>query len=199
MLKGYRRRFVVLNLALIGAVLLVGLVVLGVFMGRRDAASLRDSMSHAVEPLISPSFIFSPRDDGVEPPAMPEGDAPPGGENFDRPENDGRRIDLVGEESAASLAVLLYGKEDGEISVLSNEIGLSDEEMALAAAEAADREDGFGKVSSGSLIFYKRTQGGDVSIVFASSAQLAGRIWKSALFLCVIFLFSMGLFFLISL
>ncbi|MBO4407465.1 MAG: hypothetical protein J5849_07165, partial [Clostridia bacterium] len=63
MLKGYRRRFVVLNLALIGAVLLVGLIVLGVFMGRRDAASLRDSMSHAVEPLNSPSFSFSRRDD----------------------------------------------------------------------------------------------------------------------------------------
>ncbi len=197
MLKGYRRRFVVSNLALVGAVLLIGLFILGVFMGNRDRSSLQESMSHAAEPLSSPDFRISRRESDDDLPVPPSGELPPEDMGGDRI---GRRGNASEGESAASFTVLMTEDDEPEdVSVLSNELDLSDEEISEAAALLEGEKDGFGTLSSLKLFYWKRARGDGFTAVFASSSYLAARILKNALLLGAIFLLSMGLFFLISL
>ena len=54
MLKGYRRRFVMLNMILVGSVLLATFISIGIAVYRDDYAELKSTMSMVVKPLNAP-------------------------------------------------------------------------------------------------------------------------------------------------
>ena len=95
MLKGYRRRFVVSNMIIVGAVLLAAFLILGAASYRNNYNELKNTMSLILRPWDSPNDSFrSLKDDpqrGDRPNGgqmrddMPEG-VGPNGENMRAPE-----------------------------------------------------------------------------------------------------------------
>ena len=187
MLKGYRRRFVVSTMIPVGAVLLIALAALGIFMHRSAREELRNTMSLMVRPWDAPTEKFHTL-----------GDLPPHTEHgFDgrRPEPDGRRE--APDSVDGLITTVFYDAQSGEISIMS-ETPADSERIAAAVEEIVGLEGDYGTLSSRGLIYYKEGIGGNCKIALAESSYISSRLLKNILLLLLIFVLAMGFFLLIS-
>ena len=205
MLKAYRRRFVLLNLLLVGIVLLAALTVQGVRYGRESYHELQNTLRLVLEPWDTPGERFRPLGEtpGNVPPEMP-GDAPalpPEGapEPPPSPAGDGPALRRDGEGWEAEIVTLFYGAEDGEISVLSGDSLPETALLASAVPEIAGRAEDSGFLSEYGLYYCRAGDPSGCRIALAGVGYLRGRILKNSLFLLLAFLGGMGLVLLISL
>ncbi|MBQ6020030.1 MAG: HAMP domain-containing histidine kinase [Clostridia bacterium] len=87
-MTGYRKRFIVTTMSLLGVVLLVGFILLDVFMFINGYHSLENTMQQVVEPWGDPGG--NGRDlSQEEPPKKPEGEMPQGNNAAEPPEKPG--------------------------------------------------------------------------------------------------------------
>ena len=110
----YRKRFVQLNLLLIGIVLTIMVAAVAVYMTRDYYNGLRATMEQVVAPLEN--FEQPPKKD------------PPREEN-------GRR----GPEQAKNILAVLYSKSSGSYHVLSPENPFSDDELQSCLDEIVEQ------------------------------------------------------------
>ncbi len=99
MIKGYRKRFVIYNMALIGSVLLTVFVVLGIYMYQSHCKELKNTMMHVAEPLDSPTEFFY-QFDGGKPPKKPDGSYPDNSEDMAEAPDNGRFNDDIPNSTA---------------------------------------------------------------------------------------------------
>lgn len=193
MLKTYRRRFVLLNLILVGAVLLGALVAQGVRDYRTNYDELQTTLALMVRPWDEPGKQFRAADEMPTPPAG-EAPAPPTGETMPKPDGE-RRGDARGERTEDGFISVFYDTESGEYSLLSRD--MQDDDAVLAAAEAAMKEaDGFGR--SGGFYFYKESVGENCKLAFAPAAYLTEKTVRTALILSAVYVLAMALVLAIS-
>ena len=179
MLRGYRRRFVAINMALIALVLALALGMQVAYVYRSEYADLQKTMGLILEPWRGAGF-------------RPQ-EARPSGEESPKPPP-GR--DRIGNER---MITVFYDREGGEMHVLPEERPMDRDTVALAAEAAAARTEDFGHLPEYNLYYKKQGADSDLRIVLADSAYLSSRVWRSALALLGVYVLALGLFFLISL
>ncbi|MBQ7523926.1 MAG: HAMP domain-containing histidine kinase [Oscillospiraceae bacterium] len=173
MLKTYRRRFVLLNLILVGAVLLGALVAQGVRDYRTNYDELQTTLALIVRPWDEPGKDFRA--------------APPDGERPPMPKEDLR-------EAENGFITVFYDAERG-FSLLSRD-AQADSAVLDAAKELLAQPDGFGR--SGSLYYYKESVGENCKLAFAPAAYLTEKTVRTALILSAVYVLAMALVLAIS-
>ena len=201
MVKSYRRRFVIFNMAIIAAVLLVSLTVTGIFMFRREYDDLEATLSAVVRPWNEPTDRFS---DVGERPSPPEGGehVPPGGEWHDRgAEPDERMARREGHLLNDSNIVTAFCRSDGSgVSILSDTASDTDgEQICSAVNEIIALEDDYGVIDGYGLIYYKEPAAGGYKLALTDVSYLEGKMWTVALQLAALFAALIAFFFVVSL
>ena len=179
MLKGYRKRFVLFNMLLVGVALLLALAAQGVYLCRSSYTELEDTMRMVVAPWGGMGDRL--REGRGTPPEKPEGE--PRGEKK-RPED-------------RNVITAFYYPDTDEVTLLSSgEEG--DEALCDAVREAAKQEKSFGTLPSGAWIYYKEAGPSDCKIALTDSAYLHEKQLGVALMLSAVYAGAMALVFFIS-
>lgn len=178
-MNAYRKRFIRLNLLMIGTILTVIMLGVGAYVGRSYYDGLHDTMKQVVEPLRE----FGDRKEPPDKKKLPEGD-------FD-PARKIKRVE-VNAERRKDIMTVLYQTETAEYSVQS-QTGLLDESALPGILEAVmEAEDFYGLLRGYGVIYYK-TGRGDLCRVALASASYVGKpilelagillaVWLAAMF-----------------
>ena len=177
MLRGYRRRFVAINMALIALVLALALGMQVLYVYRSEYADLQKTMGLILEPWRGAGEGFRPQ---AAPPAGEETPKPPPGR------------DRIGNEQ---MITVFYDRAGGDMHILPEERPMDRDTVTLAAEAAAARAEDFGHLPEYDLYYKKQGSDSDLRIVLADSAYLSSRVWRSALALLGVYVLALGLFF----
>ncbi len=175
MLKEYRRRFVNLNMLLVGSVLLLMLVSVGIFMHQSYWQELRTTMSQVLRPLDTP----------------PQGR---GGGEYLGPPNHGD--DRDGDQK--SIVTVFYDRTTGEVSILPYDQYVEEAILAAAAQAAANMAEPFGTLNEYDMIYYRSENNGLCKIALTDVRYIRASMATLVLYLTLIFAAAMALFYLIS-
>lgn len=218
MINGYRKRFVIYNMALIGTVLLTVFVILGIYMYQSHCKELKNTMMHVAEPLDSPTERFYQLDRNT-PPDMPTGGAPfdpdrkvetaTGTDAAGKNRNDGfgerkRRFnsdERKSDDIDGTIVTVFYNKTDGKLSISDvYDYPTDSERITNAVYEIVKLDDIYGEVKDYDFIYY-REEGfnNNYKIVLAETSYITTKVIKNVLELLLIFALAMGVFLLISL
>ena len=182
MLRGYRRRFVAINMALIALVLALALGMQVIYVYRSEYADLQKTMGLILEPWRGAGEGFRPQE--APPPGTDEMPKPRPGRGY------------IGDER---MVTVFYDRTGGEMHILPEDRPVDRDTVSLAAEAAAARTEDFGHLPEYNLYYRKQGADSSLKIVLADSAYLSSRVWRSALVLLGVYALALGLLFLISL
>ena len=175
MLKKYRRRFVTLNMVLVGTVLLISLIFVGIYMYKDYYNEVESTMSAVLKPLNSSVFnlfdIFSP----------PENPAPD-----------------ADEELRSKISTILYDAYRGRCSVISSEQNYSSDTIIGIVRSVMGQAEDFGKLRDYGVFYLRTGNGGDYLIAVTDISNLRESMLDLILSLLAVFVGAMVLFFFIS-
>lgn len=183
-MKTYRKRFVQMNMLLIGAVLLIMVGVIAVYMYRDYYDSLRTTMEQVVEPLYS---FSNPSERAGQHPAEP---VPPYGQQD--PQKQGNAAQHKG------IVAVFYTPEANEISVLSQESVFDEDTLEEILKAVAVQEDSFGTLHSCHAIYYRSGNGSPYKIALASTGYISHSMLNLGLVLLAIWIGAMFCFLVVS-
>ncbi len=185
MLKGYRRRFVTLNMLLVGVALLLALLAQWAYLYQSSYNELRSTMQMLVEPWDKPGERFRMLD-GERPPEPPDG----------LPESDrNARGSRVWREGISSV---YYDAEKDEIAVLMRESSLDAETLGAAVREIAAQEKSFGKLSAYGVYYFRESDENGCKIALANRSYLGARALRNGAMLLAAYVAAMVLIYFIS-
>lgn len=170
MLNTYRRRFVRLNMTMVGIVLLLVFVVISVFVFREYRLNLMVSMREYLQPLQLVA--------GVSP------ETAAGGEE-------------IGAQS--SVIAALYRAENDHVTILTPDVPADREILFAAVREAYGRTEDYDILREYGLVYYRVAAGDDVKIAFTDTEALWSSMRKLAGIMVLVFLAAMALCYSISL
>ena len=220
MIRDYKKRFVRITMILVGSVLLASLLVLDVYLAQRTRRDLELTMSQVVDPLnaldgftpdghyIDETTAWEEDGEGTadaagRPPGGkdPGGMTPPegpGGPGQDPQGGPGReRRSLIDDENR-KITVVFVNQETGSYSLLSRESSIEEERISSALPELVTVPEGFGRLGSAHLYYYRDGKGPMIRIALTDSLAVTGEILRNSLILFGIFVLAMGLFLIIS-
>lgn len=174
-MTAYRRHFIRLNMLLVGAVLLIALALVGVYVMRNEYANMRQTMLETLEPFRGENGSFS---------YTPDGDAP-----------DDRSPQPPKQETAESAPAfsrcITVFFENGSAAIISGTAG-SDEAAILSAAEAAvEREDAFGYLSDCDLFYLAAGKSDSAKVSLFPARYLRASLLQTSLYLLGAFALTM--------
>ena len=172
----YRKRFVQLNMLLIGIVLGVMVAAVAVYMANDYYNSLRITMEQVVAPLRG----FSQSPDRVQN-RFPQ-DEP------NKPEP----------EQEKNILTVFYHPENGTYDILSQNDSFTDAEIQTILKSVASQEDDFGILAQSHAIYYRSIRSTPYRIAIAPTGYLTHSLVKLALVLLAIWSGAMLLFLAIS-
>lgn len=188
-MKEYRKRFVQMNMLLIGLVLLLMVAVIAAYMYRDYYDGLRTTVAQVVKPLDS--FSMPPKEDNrfgdSKPPALRE-DLPGRGFDF-------RKQDL---ERQKGIMTVFYAPEEAEITVLSEESVFGEDVLSQVLDAVIVQEDNFGTLWDYQAIYYRTGNGSLYKIALASTSYIGHSMLNLALALLAIWVVAMLCFLLVS-
>lgn len=187
-MKEYRKRFVQINMLLIGLVLLLVVIVVAVYMCRDYYDGLKATMEQVVEPLES--LTDAPgqgegRPDGQKPPSP--GQAVSGMDGTEGEDQEHKEIMTV-----------FYTPQKAEIAVLSRSLSLEAGTLEQVLEAVVAQEDSFGILAGDSIIYYRTGNGSPYKIALASTSYISQSMLRLALALLMIWLGAMLCFLLVS-
>lgn len=190
-MRAYRKRFVQLNMLLIGIVLLIMVAVIMVYMYRDYYDGLRTTMEQIVDPLNSFSDSFN-----KEPINNPAADKPPA----DQPDTPGRgtKPGIQDPDRQKGIVTVFYSPEQGEISVLSQTSVFDEDILPQILAEAVAQEERFGTLHNYHAIYYCSGSGTPYKIALASTSYITHSMLRLAAMLLAIWVGAMVCFLLVS-
>ena len=195
-MTAYRKRFVLITMSLLTAVLLVVFVSLGVYLARDNERQLRFTMEQVLKPLGNRREFFG---EGAE---TRDGNAkgtPREGEARPEPSEEGGRGAFEDRrlfEADADIAVVFYDTAADSVTVLSDG-GLTADLEAAARQIAADGAT-YGKLSGEGLLYCKAAVGTNWKIAVTPAASLTRSVLQVCLLLALAFLAALLLFFVIT-
>ncbi|MCR5826204.1 MAG: HAMP domain-containing histidine kinase [Oscillospiraceae bacterium] len=183
MLKGYRKRFVLFNMLLVGAVLVISLVVQGTYLYRRSYDEMKNTMRMIVEPWDRLGGRLPMLDDGPPPapPDLREDELP------DLPRHDDE-----------NMVTLLCDTRTGSITVVSRAATPEGVNLAELVQEVVDRTEPFGYLRAYGMFYYQESNAGYCKIALAESSFLTNRVLRSVLVLFAVYAAAMVLILFIS-
>lgn len=184
MTGNYRKRFVILTMALISVVLLTAFTVQGVLMCRNDYRELQTTMELMLKPWNEPNDDFRKLDGERE-----------NGKRQEPREPDGKRVFTP---DGLDVITVFRDGESGEVSVLSQSGEIDGETLYEAVSLISSREESFGTLPGFDLIYCRENKGKDVKIAIVPGSYMTGRVLKNTGLLLLVFVLSTGLFLIIS-
>ena len=184
MTGNYRKRFVILTMALISVVLLTAFTVQGVLMCRNDYRELQTTMELMLKPWNEPNDDFRKLDGERE-----------NGKRQEPREPDGKRVFTP---DGLDVITVFRDGESGEVSVLSQSGEIDGETIYEAVSLISSREESFGTLPGFDLIYCRENKGKDVKIAIVPGSYMTGRVLKNTGLLLLVFVLSTGLFLIIS-
>ena len=184
MLKGYRRRFVTLNMLLVGVALLIALIAQWIFLYRSSYAELKSTMQMLVEPWDGPGERFHTIGNEI-PPEKPQQPREFTGEPLPRGQREG-------------IISVYFNLKTDEIAVLSRDIAHDSETVSAAVREIAAQERDFGMLNAYGLYFYRETDGNGCKIALADRSYLGAKVLRNGAMLLAAYVAAMVLIFFIS-
>ena len=191
MLKGYRKRFVLSNMLLVGVALMAALIVLGFFLYRSSYRGLRSTMRTVITPWgdmgehLRREHLAQPEKPKGAPPEKRDGAPPKASDGDVRPED-------------LNIITAFYFRDTDEVALISDEDDV-DEALIAAVREAVAQDGHFGKLPSGSWIYYKEPGPTDCRVALTDGSYLRGRLLSICAMLTLAYLGAMALVFFISL
>lgn len=195
MLKTYRKRFVQLNMLLVGIVLLLTLTLLGVYLYHNAYTELKMTMEAVVRPLDAVAglrngelFSEDSRKDG----GFRVGDPPQG-----EPPEDGRFSGREPDSAARrSINTVFYDSETQKITLLAETPVVAEDALPQVLEQVFSREEDFGTLKDHGLIYFRGA--GQDKVALASTRYIWDSLKNVYLILALVFAAAMGLFWLIS-
>ncbi|MBQ3817443.1 MAG: hypothetical protein II802_04160, partial [Clostridia bacterium] len=96
------------------------------------------------------------------------------------------------------IITILYDKQNDEISFFSDDNSLDSDAIIDAVYEIAELKEDFGTLRDYNIIYYKEGNGNNYKIALTDTSYIGSRTLKNSLLLLLVFIISLGLFFLIS-
>lgn len=207
MLKAYRKRFIVLNMCLIGIALLSVLIAVTVYTYYDYTAELKKTMMQVLEPIntLPPDVI----EEGTAPKDMSgterEGNGATGktveGSKGKKPDDDD--IDVKNglrnkpKIDKKIITVRYYEKTD-DYSIRSYDLNISKDKIKSASQLAASQEKEFGRLPGYNLFYYKTTVRDGYSVALTHITYFHSSMVKLVSILVLIFVSAMILFYVLS-
>lgn len=206
MLKGYRKRFIILNMALVGTVLIAVLAALGAALCRNHYSELKSTMTQVVEPFDKPDDKFTPIEEwGLH---DKPSDAPDVPGDFERPSDSswvpgesGNPPEKPSDKRSSPserITTVFYDAKSGDVSILSSDESFGETDLKSAINEIISKSEDYGTLREYSLIYYKEMIGERYRIAVADISYINSRMAKTAMDLSLVFVVSMLLMFIIS-
>lgn len=189
-MKEYRKRFVQMNMLLIGLVLLLMVAVIAAYMYRDYYDGLRITMAQVVKPLDSFSMPPEGENDRFadSKPHSPREDPPGRGFDF-------RKQAL---EAQKGIMAVFYAPEADEIRVLSQESVFDEDTLSQVLNAAVMQKDAFGTLWDYRAVYYRAGNGSPYKIALASTSYIGHSMLSLALALSAIWVAAMLCFLLVS-
>ncbi len=169
-MREYRKRFVELNMLLLGLVLLVMMAAVAFYMYRDYYSDLRATMEQVVEPLAA----F-----GGEsvPPGPPPDLAKPGGPKA--------------REAHRGIMTVFYEPRTGDISILSQTTLVEGEALDAVLGEITARPEPFGTLRERGLIYYRGGSEQLYKIAIAPTGYITNSMLELSVLLALVWLLAM--------
>ena len=194
-MTAYRKRFVLITMSLLTAVLLVVFVSLGVYLARDNERQLRFTMEQVLKPLGNRREFFGgadSRDENAKG-ALPEGETLP------EPSDNGKRgafEDRLPLDADADIAVVFYDTAADSVTVVAD--GGLTADLETAARQIAADGATYGKLSGEGLLYCKAAVGTNWKIAVTPAASLTRSVLQVCLLLALAFLAALLLFFVVT-
>ena len=197
MLKDYRRRFILSNMALSGLVLLVTFAVLASANIRADYSELRNTMSIIVKPFESQiDKIFSDEEDDPEVKKSTHDEPSQNDKHRDHHHSGGpsdeRVANEVGTDTYDLFTTAIFHKDSGIVSIISEGTTVDSEIIQKAVREVNLIDSDFGRLREYDLYYYAERTPFDTKVALISTSYITMKIVRTVLFLTGIFIVLMG-------
>lgn len=191
MTDGYRKRFVVTTMALLGAVLFTGFALLDVFMIVNEYRGLENTMRQVVAPWNDPAGNGRGLTD-AEPPPKPDGSpAQPSGET-DAPADPGRDPRRAGDYV---IVAVFCDLADGGITLLTESESIGEDTVKEVVPILLEADGGFGRLRDKGLIYYIDREGDVCRIALTESSAFTANALKNTAAMILVYLGSMAVLF----
>ncbi len=190
MLNNYRRRFVILNMLLVGLVLLGTFIMIGTVERTNSYNELKNTMTLVLKPWNSSKEKQPPRpnnhgeknDDTKSPPEK----------SANEPKVQEKRY------KDDNITTIMYNSRNDDISVLSETLSF-DGDVSRIVPEIASQKDSFGTLYEYHIIYYSEKTQNEYKIAVADISYIGYRMVRITVILLFAYILSMALVFFISL
>ncbi len=190
-MNAYRRHFIRLNMILVGAVLLITLLLVGIFVSRSEYDNMRQTMLETLEPFQerNGSFSYTPGQRPDSAPPVPTGEVSPA------PQSDGETPpqqpkSILGNDAPFSRCITVF-YSDGQGTIISGTNGTEQQTVLAAASDAIEAEATFGYLKAYDMFYLTAGQGGSSKLSLYPAVYLRHTILETALYLLGAFLLTM--------
>ncbi len=190
MLKNYRRRFVMLNMLLVGLVLMVTFIMIGTAVYTNSYNELKNTMTLVLKPWNSSQEKQPPRPNNND--SKNNKKSPP-----DKPENEPKEQQPKHYKDD-NITTIMYDSKNDEISVLSETLSF-DGDTEEIVHEITKRNDNFGTIQTYHIIYYREKTQNEYKIAVADVSYIGYQVVRIIIILLLAYILSMALVFFISL
>ncbi|MCD8098178.1 MAG: HAMP domain-containing histidine kinase [Lachnospiraceae bacterium] len=218
MLRQYRRRFIILNMCIVGSILLLVFVCLGVCMYHDYYDALENTLTEVVKPIsmlsdraddllvgetdsdMAGADDEKPKPETETPPDVADIDSRPGRSNPpDMREKSGITTSELSAEERKGITTAFYDVEDEKMTVLSRNPVFSDDVLIQVIPVILAQEESFGTLRAyGMIYYYSGGEGGSYKIAVTRTWYIWESMLEFMLMLIVVFLLVMLIFYFIS-
>lgn len=189
MLKNYRRRFILLNMILVGLVLLGTFIMIGTVEHTNSYNELKNTMTLVLKPWNSSKEKQPPRpnnhsekNDNTKSPHEKPANEPKEQEKHYKDDN---------------ITTIMYNSRNDDISILSETLSF-DGDVSEIIPEIAKQKDSFGTLYEYHIIYYKEKAENEYKIAVADISYISYRMVRIIVILLLAYILSMALVFFIS-
>lgn len=189
MLKNYRRRFILLNMILVGLVLLGTFIMIGTVEHTNSYNELKNTMTLVLKPWNSSKEKQPPRpnnhsekNDNTKSPHEKTANEPKEQEKHYKDDN---------------ITTIMYNSRNDDISILSETLSF-DGDVSEIIPEIAKQKDSFGTLYEYHIIYYKEKAENEYKIAVADISYISYRMVRIIVILLLAYILSMALVFFIS-
>ena len=153
MVHSYKKRFVIITVAMIGLILTVVFSFLGFYVCRDKIHTLENTMNQALKPWNSQTFGQLEADSAIVPKTAENGQIKPD------EKREGRRYDFFGNEridnDSYTIATYVYDPSDGSVTVVTDADFIKDNELSEIISAVVDRSENYEKLKDYGLVYFK--------------------------------------------
>ena len=189
MLKNYRRRFILLNMILVGLVLLGTFIMIGTVEHTNSYNELKNTMTLVLKPWNSSK---------EKQPSRPNNHGEKNDDKKSSPEK--KQNEPKVQETRYkddNITTIMYDSKSKDISVLSEELSF-DGDVSEIIPEIAKQKDSFGTLYEYHIIYYREKTENEYKIAVADISYIGYRMARITVILLLAYILSMALVFFIS-